>query len=127
MNMLRNLAQAKAPQRLAPSQGILAFSPAEIRPFLHHKSAGPHHRRGILRLSGRQRRNGAEVGANWAGQSRRGSLLVALEREMDQRWPSRTRHSTARPRPRVYRRRGYLLDGHIVAQRMEIAESRAED
>src|SRR3954447_2413041 len=62
MNMVRNLAQAKAPQRLAPSQGMLAFSPAEIRPFLHHKSAGPHHRRGILRLSGRQRRNGAEVG-----------------------------------------------------------------
>src|SRR3954449_609934 len=63
MNMVRNLAQAKAPQRLAPSQGMLAFSPAEIRPFLHHKSAGPHHRRGILRLSGRQRRNGAEVGS----------------------------------------------------------------
>src|SRR3954447_9653833 len=65
MNMVRNLAQAKAPQRLAPSQGMLAFSPAEIRPFLHHKSAGPHHRRGILRLSGRQRRNGAEVGPDW--------------------------------------------------------------
>src|SRR3954447_25436410 len=64
MNMVRNLAQAKAPQRLAPSQGMLAFSPAEIRPFLHHKSAGPHHRRGILRLSGRQRRNGAEVGSD---------------------------------------------------------------
>src|SRR3954452_14623986 len=63
MNMLRNLAQAKAPQRLAPSQGMLAFSPAETRPFLHHKSAEPHHRRGILRLSGRQRRNSAEVGS----------------------------------------------------------------
>src|SRR3954471_16127629 len=66
MNMVRNLAQAKAPQRLAPSQGMLAFSPAEIRPFLHHKSAGPHHRRGILRLSGRQRRNSAEVGPELA-------------------------------------------------------------